>query len=101
VVVAEPVPELEPKRVVVGLQFLANLVQLFPCLRECLNADFGEPVGPPIHQLTDIAERHRLPFAVDDNRLASGVVPAAVLVADLLAEICDVEVLLAELDDLQ
>src|SRR2546421_8080285 len=35
-------------------------------------------------QLADIAVRDRLPFAVDDAGLLGGVVPAALLLADLL-----------------
>src|SRR5437868_15477867 len=52
--------------------------------------DLGEPIGAPVHQLADIAERDRLPFAVDDARLLGNIVPAALLLAGLLGDVADI-----------
>src|SRR5262249_3267059 len=52
--------------------------------------------GPPVHQLPDIAERNRLPFAVDDCCFLGRVVPAALLLSDLFGDVADVEQFLVE-----
>src|SRR5712691_10486477 len=67
-----------------------------PRSREILDPDFREPVLSPVHQLADIAERDRLPFAVDDRRLAGGVVPAALLFADVFGKLANIEQLVGE-----
>ena len=100
-VVAKAVAELEAERMILGLQLLADLVQLVPGLREFLDADFGEVVGAPVHQLTDIGEGDGLPLAVDEDAFLAGVVPAALRLADVVGDIADVEIFVAELDDLE
>src|SRR5207248_1919377 len=64
VIVAETVAELEPERVVLRLQLLADLVEFLPSVGELRHPDLLEPIGPPVHQLADIAVRYRLPLAV-------------------------------------
>src|SRR5262245_11000220 len=100
-VVTETVPELEPERMVLGLQLLADLVQLLPGIRERLDAYPGKPIGTPVHQLADIAERDRLPFTVHQHGFPAGIVPAALGFADVVGDVADVEILLAELDHLE
>jgi hypothetical protein len=87
VVVAEAMAELETEGMVLGLQLLADLMELFPGLRELLDPDFGKPVGAPVHQLSDVAEWKRLPFAVHQNGLPAGLVPAPLRLADLLGHV--------------
>ena len=101
VVVAEAVAEFEAEGMILGFQLLADLVELVPGLRKLLDADFGEPVGAPVHQLTDIAEGDCLPFAVHDNGLPAGVVPAALRLADLVGDVVNVEIFVAELDHVE
>ena len=96
VVVAKTVAELEAERVVLRFQLLADLVELVPGIGKFLDPDFGEPIGAPVHQLADIAERHRLPFAVDNARLLGDIVPAALLFAGLLGDVADIEQLFLE-----
>ncbi len=93
-IVAEAVAELKAKRVPIGLQLDAGLKKFIPGLGEFFNTGLLEPVGAPVHQLADIAERDRLPLAVDDNGLLRRVVPAAILLAGLLRDIADVDVFL-------
>ena len=95
-VVAKAVAELEAEGMVLGFQLLADLVELVPSIGKLLYPDLGEPIGAPVHQLADIAERDRLPFAVDDARLLGNIVPAALLLAGLLGDVADIQQLFLE-----
>ena len=96
VVVAEAVSELEAEGMVLRFQFLADLVELFPGVGEFRDPDLLEIVGPPVHQLADIAERNALPFAVDEDRLLACRIPAALRLSGLLGDIGDVEIFIGE-----
>src|SRR5215467_10245641 len=95
-VITEPMTELEAERMILRLQLLADLVELLPGLGKLLDADLGEPIGAPVHQLAYIAERHRLPFAVDKPCLFGNIVPAALFLAGLFRDVADIEQLLVE-----
>ena len=77
-----------------GFELRPGLEKLVPGPREAVHADFGEPVGPPDHELADVAEGERLPPAVDERRLLGALVPTAVLPADLRSDVAQVHVLL-------
>src|SRR5215510_7648880 len=100
-VVSEAMPELEAEGVVFGLELLADLIELFPGLGEGFDADLRKPVGAPVHELADIAERDCLPFAVHHDGFFSSVIPAALRISDVLGNIADVQIFLAELYDLE
>ncbi len=93
-IVAKAVAELEAEGMSVGLELGAGLQKLVPGIGEFVVTGLLEPVGAPVHQLADIAERDRLPLAVDDDGFLCRVVPAAVFLADLLGDIADIEVFL-------
>src|SRR5207302_9401501 len=94
VVVAKAVPQLEAEGMPPGFELRPGLEKLVPGPREAVHADFGEPVGPPYHELADVAEGERLPPAVDERRLLGALVPTAVLPADLRGDVAQVHVLL-------
>jgi hypothetical protein len=94
VIVTEAVTELEAERVTVGLELGAGFQELIPGVRKLVEADLLEPVHTPVHQLPDIAEGNGLPFAIDDAGLLGRFVPTALLLADLLGDVADVDVLL-------
>jgi hypothetical protein len=77
--------------VVLGFQLFADRIELFPAIGEFLHPDLGEPIGAPVHQLADIAERHRLPLAVDDPRFLGDIVPASLLFPGLLGDVADIQ----------
>src|SRR6516164_11631283 len=100
-IVAETMPELEAKGVVFGLQLLADLVKLFPGIRELLDSDLRKPIGAPVHQLADIAEWNCLPFVVQEHGFLAGVIPTTLCFANFLGYVPDVEIFFPELDYLE
>src|SRR4029453_9920229 len=87
VVVTKAVAEFKAKWMVLRLQLLADLIQFVPGVRKLGDADLSKPIGAPVHQLADIAERDRLPSAVDDRRLLGRVVPATLLLPGLFGDV--------------
>src|SRR5215831_19867029 len=100
-IVTETVPELHAKGVVLCFQLLADLIELFPSIRELLDPNLSKPIGAPVHQLANITEWDRLPFVVHEHGFFAGVIPATLCFADFLGNVTDVEIFLAELDHLE
>jgi hypothetical protein len=96
VIVAEAVAELEAERMARLLELDAGLEQLVPGVGELLVACLLEPVGAPVHELADIAERYGLPLAVDHHGFLGVWIPATRLLADLGGDVGDIDELLAE-----
>src|SRR5690242_5092002 len=95
-VVAEAVAQFEAEWMACPFQLRAGFQKGVPRVRELLDASFRKPVTAPVHDLADIAERNRLPFAVHDDGFLGRVVPAAVLLTDLISNIADIGKLFVE-----
>src|SRR5262249_61108299 len=97
-IVAETVPELEAKGVVLCFQLLADLVKFLPGIRELLYTYLGKPIGAPVHQLADIAEGDCLPLAVHERGFLAGVVPTTLCFANVFGYVFNVDLFFTELD---
>src|SRR5882757_3766645 len=78
------------------LELDAGLQELVPGVRELVVARLLEPVGAPVHQLADVAERDGLPLAVDHHGFLRRLVPAAGFLADLGGDVAHVDELVVE-----
>ena len=73
------------------LQLPSRVEELFPRVRELLDARLLEPVAAIRHALADVPERHRLPLAFPHGEVLDFRVPAALLFAGLLGDVGDVQ----------
>ena len=95
-VVAEAVAQFEAEWVAGLLQLDAGFQQSVPGVGKVLDADFAKPIGAPVHELADVAERDRFPLAVDDHQFFDEVVPTAIFLADRFGDVADIDELVVE-----